>query len=126
MSLPAIQSVSFKGVEGSNNQRKTGGVVPTIASAVIPGFGQYIDNRGKQAKKFFLTHLATLAVSTIVGGVAALGARAAMNKGSKGAAIASLAVGTAISLGAGIKNLINYFKNLKDAYQGDKKVDTQA
>jgi len=129
MALSAVQNVNFKGNDCPTCQKKTGGAVPLLASLAIPGLGQYIDGRKPQAKKFFLTNLAAAAVAGVGAGIATATANLASmakTKGGKVGAIAATAVAAGFAVAGMVKGAVNRVQDLKDAYQGDRNVDTQA
>ena len=130
MSLSAVQNVSFKG-NCENCQKKTGGAVPLVASMAVPGLGQYIDGRGQEGKKFFLRGVG----AGIVAGIGSVISALAINKEimseelTKGASALTKAGklgGLAVMTAGLIYGVVNHYKNLKDAYQGDKNINVQA
>lgn len=132
MSISAIQNVSFK---GTNNQpaafqdfrevkpyqtttqpaapRKTGGAFPALASYKMVGLGQYLDDRNKNARKYFLRSLGAIAATGIGIGIAGI-------TGYFKHSIAGIIAGTLLATAGIAGSIVNKFQCVKDAYQGEK------
>lgn len=104
-------------------ERKTGGGGKGIASAFIPGLGQFVDGRTKQGALFLGGTVAAGAANGLLSRsimkdaftAVEKGGEAAMSKGGKAKLIGLAALGIAA---AGL-----YIANIVDAYKGDKKAE---
>ena len=120
MSISAINSVSFKGntqpaqtTQTVQQERKTGGIGPAIASLVIPGLGQFINGDKSNGFKFLGGYIAIQGL----GGFMAL-------KGKIKPAIAA----NITSLALAIVSVINAYRGNEPELieQTENKVDTKA
>ena len=120
MSISAINSITFKGntqqVETKQpvqQERKTGGIGPAIASLVIPGLGQFINGDKSNGFKFLGGYIAIQGL----GGFMAL-------KGKIKPAIAA----NITSLALAIVSVINAYRGKEPELieQTENKVDTKA
>jgi hypothetical protein len=107
MQVSAISSgMAFRGSE----EKPKGGGGKAVASAIIPGLGQFCDGRNKDGAKFLLGSIGLGIGSKVLGGLALTAQSPAVQKaGLAGAVVSGLAV-TAL-----------WIYNIVDAYKGGKK-----
>ena len=117
MSISTINSISFKGNSQQTNSnqkaKKTGGIVPAIASLAIPGLGQFINNDNKTGIKFLGGSIALLGLNIF----------------------STIKHKPTLALATGISGFVLAIASAENAYKGKKaesnnqtenKVDTQA
>jgi hypothetical protein len=110
---PYVQKVNFgaepKKTEDVVSEKKKGGAAPAVASAFLPGLGQFIDGRNKEGCKYLF---GTMGLSVL----SWLACLAGLAKGGKAgtAGVIAAAVG-------GLAGSVLYIKNIVDAYKGGKK-----
>lgn len=112
------EQVNLPDAQPDKFEKKTGGGGKAVASAFIPGLGQFIDGRGKDGAKYLLAFFGIGAASaglskSIVKDVLEAG-EDSVKSGSRTAKLVGVAV-------LGVAGLATYIKNIVDAYKGEKK-----
>lgn len=118
-----VSPVNFAGTIEQPKQK--GGAVKAVASAFIPGLGQFMDGRNKDGAKYLGASVGLGAASTLVSVSMLRKASQALEEGAE--TLPKTPVGKFVALGLmGLAGTGLWIANIVDAYKGGKNAKSDA
>lgn len=118
-----VSPVNFAG--NIDQPKQKGGAVKAVASAFIPGLGQFMDGRNKDGAKYLGASVGLGAASTLVSVSMLRKASQALEEGAE--TLPKTPVGKFVALGLmGLAGTGLWIANIVDAYKGGKNAKSDA
>ena len=118
-----VSPVNFAG--NIDQPKQKGGAVKAVASAFVPGLGQFLDGRNKDGAKYLGASVGLGAASTLVSVSMLRKASQALEQGAE--TLPKTPVGKFVALGLmGLASTGLWIANIVDAYKGGKNAKSDA
>ena len=118
-----VSPVNFAG--NIDQPKQKGGAVKAVASAFVPGLGQFLDGRNKDGAKYLGASVGLGAASTLVSVSMLRKASQALEEGAE--TLPKTPVGKFVALGLmGLAGTGLWIANIVDAYKGGKNAKSDA
>lgn len=118
-----VSPVNFAG--NIDQPKQKGGAVKAVASAFVPGLGQFLDGRNKDGAKYLGASVGLGAASTLVSVSMLRKASQALEEGAE--TLPKTPVGKFVALGLmGLASTGLWIANIVDAYKGGKNAKSDA
>lgn len=118
-----VSPVNFAG--NIDQPKQKGGAVKAVASAFVPGLGQFLDGRNKDGAKYLGASVGLGAASTLVSVSMLRKASQALEQGAE--TLPKTPVGKFVALGLmGLASTGLWIANIVDAYKGGKNAKADA